>query len=77
MPKKKQSNNQQNQNLFTNPLFTFLLLMAANAPDPAGRLNSMGQAVNSMRQALSSINAGMEAFHTQVVPMVMQNPEKK
>lgn len=63
-----------NQNPFTHPLITLMLLMAANTPDPAGRLNNLGQAINSMREALTSINAGMESFHTQVVPLFMRPP---
>jgi hypothetical protein len=67
----------KNQNPFTHPLFTLMLLMAASTPDPAEKLNNMGKAINSMREALNSINAGLETFHTQVVPMFMQPPGKK
>lgn len=63
------------QSPFTHPLVTLLLLMAANTPDPAGKLNNLGQAINSMREALTSINAGVESFHTQVVPLFMRPPE--
>ncbi len=66
-----------NQTPFTHPLFTLMLLMAANTPDPAGRLNNLGQAINSMREALNSINAGMESFHSQVVPLFMNSPENE
>ncbi|TYO94438.1 hypothetical protein [Desulfallas thermosapovorans] len=63
------------QSPFTHPLVTLLLLMAANTPDPAGKLNNLGQAINSMREALTSINAGVESFHSQVVPLFMRPPE--
>jgi hypothetical protein len=65
------------QTPFTHPLVTIMLLMAANTPDPAGRLNNLGQAINSMREALTSINAGMESFHSQVVPLFMNPMENK
>ncbi len=66
-----------NQTPFNNPLVTLMLLMVANTPDPAGRLNNLGQAINSMREALISINAGMESFHSQVVPLFMKPPENE
>ncbi len=66
-----------NQTPFTHPLVTLILLMAANTPDPAGRLNNLGQAINSMREALTSINSGMESFHSQVVPLFMHPSENE
>ncbi|AGL00025.1 hypothetical protein [Desulfoscipio gibsoniae] len=66
-----------NQTPLAHPLVTLMLLMAANTPDPAGKLNNLGQAVNSMREALTSINAGLESFHTRVVPLIMQPPKNK
>lgn len=66
-----------NQTPFTHPLVTMLLLMVANTPDPAGKLNNLGQAINSMREALTSINAGMESFHSQVVPLFMNAPKNE
>lgn len=65
-----------NKNL-TQPLITLMLLMAANTNDPTGKLNNLGHAVTSMREALININSGLEAFHTQVIPMLMRPPEKK
>ncbi|SFH03250.1 hypothetical protein SAMN05660649_03580 [Desulfotomaculum arcticum] len=69
--------NDNNQNMFNNPLVSLLLMVAASVPDPQGKLNSLGQAINSMRDAVNSINAGLETFHTQVMPMIMRQPEKK
>jgi len=65
-----------NQTPFNHPLVTLMLMMAANTPDPAGKLNNLGQAINSLREALTSINAGMDSFHSQVVPLFM-NPAQK
>lgn len=65
------------QSPFNHPLVTLLLMMAANTPDPAGKLNNLGQAINSMREALTSINAGVESFHNQVVPLFMRPPESE
>ncbi len=60
------------QEQFGNTLVTLMLLMAANTPDPAGRLNELGRAITSMQDAIKSIHAGLEAFHTQVLPMFTQ-----
>lgn len=66
-----------NQTPFDNPLVTLMLMMAANTPDPVGNLNNLGQAINSMREAVASIHAGIESFHSQVVPLLMQSPDAK
>lgn len=69
--------NDNNQNMLNDPLVSLLLMMAASVPDSQGKLNSLGQAINSMRDAVNSINTGLETFHTQVMPMIMRQPEKK
>ncbi|MCG8401768.1 MAG: hypothetical protein MJA84_09245 [Firmicutes bacterium] len=63
-----------NQNMSVNPLITLMLLMAASTPDPSGRLNDLGRAITSMQDAIKSINTGLEAFHTQVLPMFQRDP---
>ncbi|MBF7083446.1 hypothetical protein IT084_10725 [Desulfallas sp. Bu1-1] len=65
------------QNFFKHPLITLMLLLAASTPDPQGRLNNLGQAINSLRDAINSINVGMETFHSQVVPLFLRQPEQK
>jgi len=60
------------QEQFGNTLVTLMLLMAANTPDPEGRLNELGRAITSMQEAIKNMHAGLEAFHTQVLPMFMQ-----
>ena len=69
--------NDNNQNIFNHPLVSMLLMLAASVPEPQDKLNSLGQAINSMRDAVNSINAGLDTFHSQVVPMFMHQPEKK
>ncbi|KAF1085175.1 hypothetical protein SPSYN_01311 [Sporotomaculum syntrophicum] len=66
-----------NQTPFDSPLVTLMLMLAANTPDPAGSLNNLGQAINSMREAVASIHAGLESFHSKVVPLLMQSPDTK
>lgn len=66
-----------NQTPFDHPLITLMLMMAANTPDPAGGLNNLGQAINSMGEAVTSIQTGMETFHNQVVPLLMQSSTAK
>lgn len=56
-----------------NPLAAAMLLMAAQAHDPVGRLNNLKQVINSMREAVNQINAGLTSFNTEVMPMFMQN----